>query len=98
MQKLIVCMEEKARDVAEREHSTYVVSTCVARGNNPEVVGTSSNVERIYEVRMKGRFFGYDERLLKVQVTGRIDGNVQSGVSVAATGGHIIDDKQTRTF
>lgn len=53
-------MGNKASNTASSERPTYDVTTCVARGNNPEVVGTSSIVERIYEVRMKGRFLGYD--------------------------------------
>lgn len=98
MQDLIKMMGNKASNTASSEHPTYEVTTCVARGNNPEVVGTSSIVERIYEVRMKGRFLGYDERLLAVQVTGRIEGNINTGVFVTVTGAHIISDEKTKSF
>lgn len=92
MQDLMEMMERRARSTAESEHSTYDVSTCVARGSNPEVVGYSSTFERLYEVHMVGAFLGYDKRDMEILVYGKIKGDLKVGVSMSVTGSRVVSD------
>jgi len=94
LQDLIERMEDAARQKAEDTRPTYNVEMCSARGSNPEVVGNSSIVERIYQVNMKGAFMGWDKRELMIRVTGRIKGDIQNGVSINITGTRIETDKK----
>lgn len=94
LQVLIERMENEARSKAERTHPTYKVEMCVARGSNPEVVGYSSNFERVYQVNMKGAFLGIDKREMMIAVSGRIKGDLQSGVSIIVTGSRIQSDNK----
>ena len=92
LQDLMVRMENEAKSRAEKERPTYKVEMCVPRGSNPEIVGYSSNFERVYQINMVGRFLGYDKRDLVVTVTGRISGDLESGVTISVTGSTINSD------
>lgn len=94
LQNLIESMEYAARSEASDARPTYTVEMCVARGSNPEVVGYSSNFERIYQVNMKGSFLGIDKRELEIAVSGRIKGDLNSGVTTSITGSRIISDRK----
>lgn len=92
LQDLIIRMEREARDRAEQKRPTYTVEMCVPRGSNPEIVGYSSSFERVYQVNMKGAFLGIDKRELEVSVSGRITGDLNSGVTISITGARVISD------
>ncbi len=92
LQDLIESMEDTARNAAENKHPTYEIQTCVARGSNPEIVGNSSTIERIYQVNMKGAFLGIDKREMEITVIGRIKGDINNGVSISVTGTRIMSD------
>lgn len=94
LQVLIERMEEAAKQRAERAHSTYTVEMCSARGSIPEVVGNSSTFERVYQVNLKGAFFGIDKREMMIAVSGRIKGDLQNGVTITITGSRVESDKK----
>lgn len=94
LQDLMVRMENEAKSKAENEHPTYKVEMCVPRGSNPEVVGYSSNFERVYQINMIGRFLGRDKRDLVVTVSGRISGDLDHGVTISVTGSTINSDQK----
>lgn len=92
LQDLMVKMEDRAKSRAEDEHPTYVVELCVPRGSNPEIVGYSSNFERVYQINMIGRWLKIDKRDLVVTVSGRISGDLENGVTISVTGSTINSD------
>ena len=92
LQLLIKAMEEEARSRAAREHPTYRVEMCSPRGSNPEVVGYSSTFERLYQVNMVGAFLGWNKREMAIAVSGRISGDLNSGVTWSVTGSRIDSD------
>lgn len=92
LQDLIESMEEAARHAAKNKHPTYEIQTCVTRGSNPEIVGNSSTIERVYQVNMKGAFLGIDKREMEITVIGRIKGDINRGVSISVTGTRIMSD------
>jgi hypothetical protein len=92
LQVLIERMESAARIKAENTRPTYIVETATARNSLPEIVGYSANIERSYQVNMRGAFFGIDKRELVIIVTGRISGDLQNGASISITGIRIASD------
>ena len=65
---------------------------CSPRGSNPEVVGYSSTFERLYQVNMVGAFLGWNKREMAIAVSGRISGDLNSGVTWSVTGSRIDSD------
>lgn len=93
LQDLIDRMERKAKKEASNRHPASKVETCVARSSYPEIVGNSGDIERVYLVNMKGIIFGDDRFEMEIMVTGRIKGDINSGVTFSVTGARILSDK-----
>ncbi len=100
LQDLIKRMEGKAKEEASNRHRGCNVETCVARSSYPEIVGNSGDIEQVYQVNMKGKFWRLDGVIrdsdryeMEIMVTGRIKGDINSGVTVSVTGARILSDK-----